>query len=62
MKKLYCYFLFASLGIFAQTGSLCTDPNVIAALPFTTSDNTSNHGDNYDPPTSASIACGAGTA
>ncbi|MGC4039215.1 MAG: T9SS type A sorting domain-containing protein [Flavobacterium sp.] len=61
MKKLYFYLLFASLGAFAQTGSLCTDPIVISSLPFSTTDNTGNYGDNYDPPTSASIACGAGT-
>lgn len=62
MKKLYTLFLFITVGMFAQPGNLCTDPIVIASLPYTTSDNTSNYGDNYDPPTATSIACGAGTA
>jgi len=62
MKKLYYSLLFVSFGIFAQTGSLCTSPIVITGLPYSTTDNTSNYGDNYDPPTSASIACGSGTA
>jgi Secretion system C-terminal sorting domain len=62
MKKLYILFLFITVGMHAQPGSLCTDPIVIASLPYTTTDNTSNYGDNYDPPTATSIACGAGTA
>ncbi|MBF6642350.1 T9SS type A sorting domain-containing protein [Flavobacterium sp. J49] len=62
MKKLYPFFLFITVGVFAQPGSLCTDPIVIATLPYSTTDNTANYGDNYDPPTATSIACGAGTA
>lgn len=62
MKKLYFTFLFATAGMFAQQGSLCSDPIVISNLPYTTSDNTANYGDNYDPPTSTAIACGAGTS
>ncbi len=62
MKKLYFYFLLISVGAFAQPGNLCTDPIVIASLPFSVSDNTANYGDNYDPPTATPIACGSGTA
>jgi len=62
MKKIYLLFLFASPGIFAQSGNFCTDPIVISGLPFSTSDNTANYGDNYDPPTATPIACGAGTS
>lgn len=44
-----------------QVGTLCTNPIVIASLPYTTTDNTANYADNYDPPTSTPIACGSGT-
>lgn len=54
--------LFASLGTFAQPGNLCTDPIGITSLPFSISDNTANYGDNYDPNTATSIACGAAVA
>jgi hypothetical protein len=46
----------------AQIGTLCTNPIVITTLPYTTTDNTANYADNYDPPTATSIACGAGVA
>ncbi len=46
----------------AQVGTLCTNPIVIASIPYTTTDNTANYADNYDPPTATPIACGAGTA
>ena len=62
MKKLYTLFLFTTVGIYAQPGNLCTDPIVITSLPYATTDNTSNYGDNYDPPTATPISCGAGTA
>lgn len=62
MKKCYFYFLFISFGILAQPGSLCTDPIVITSLPYTTTDNTANYADNYDPPTATSILCGAGSS
>jgi hypothetical protein len=62
MKKIYFLFLFVATFSFAQPGNLCTDPIVISGLPFTTTDNTANYGDNYDPPTTTSIACGAGTS
>lgn len=62
MKKLYTLFLFTTVGLYAQTGSLCTDPIIISSLPYSTTDNTANYGDNYDPPTSTPISCGAGTS
>lgn len=62
MKKLYALFLLVTVGMYAQTGSLCTDPIIISSLPYTTTDNTANYGDNYDPPTATPIACGAGTS
>lgn len=57
MKKLYVLFIFAINSSFAQQGFLCTDPIVIMALPYTTTDNTANYGDNYDPSTASSPAC-----
>ena len=45
-----------SSGIFAQ-GSLCTDPIVIASLPFSTTDDTANYLDSYDPSTVSSPEC-----
>jgi hypothetical protein len=62
MKKIYILLLFCSLGVFAQPGNLCTDPIVISALPYTTTDDTANYADNYDPSTSTPVSCGAGTA
>ncbi|WP_333875782.1 T9SS type A sorting domain-containing protein [Flavobacterium sp.] len=63
MKKLYTFlFLLITVGLYAQTGSLCTDPIIISSLPYSTTDNTANYGDNYDPPTSTPISCGAGTS
>jgi hypothetical protein len=58
MKKLYLLFIFISIGVNAQ-GSLCTDPIVIASLPYTTTDNTANYVDNYDPQTDTSPECAA---
>lgn len=62
MRKLYALFLLITAGLYGQTGSLCTDPIVISSLPYTTTDNTANYGDNYDPPTATPISCGAGTS
>lgn len=62
MKKLYLLFILASGSLYAQPGNLCNDPIVITSLPYTTSDNTANYGDNYDPPTSTPILCGSGTS
>lgn len=56
MKKIYFYFLFINSVVFAQ-GSLCTNPIVITSLPYTTTDNTANYGDNYDPSTDSSPSC-----
>lgn len=62
MKKLYYSLLFVSIGAFSQPGNLCTDPIIIASVPFSVTDNTANYGDNYDPPTATPIACGSGTS
>lgn len=56
MKKLYFFFLIASSGLFAQ-GSLCEDPIVIASLPFSTTDDTANYLDSYDPQTTTHPTC-----
>lgn len=45
----------------AQHGSLCTDAIVIPALPYTTSDDTANYLDMYDPQTTTSPSCSATT-
>ena len=60
MKRLYLLIILISGGMYAQLGSFCNDPIVVATLPYTTSDNTANYGDNYDPPTGVPVACGAG--
>lgn len=57
MKKIYSLFVLISVSVFAQTGSLCTTPIVIPSLPYTTTDNTANYGDNYDPSTTSSPTC-----
>lgn len=40
-----------SIQAFSQVGTLCNNPIVIASLPYTTTDNTANYADNYDPDT-----------
>ena len=49
-------------GVFAQVGTLCTNPIIIGSLPYTTTDDTANYADNYDPSTATPISCGAGTS
>jgi type IX secretion system substrate protein len=56
MKKLYFFILLVSAGMSAQ-GSLCENPIVISALPFTASDNTANYADNYSPQTTTHPTC-----
>lgn len=56
MKKLYFFLLLASIGANAQ-GSLCTDPIVIGSLPYTTTDDTANYLDSYDPQTTTHPEC-----
>jgi hypothetical protein len=57
MKKSYFYFLFLTVGMVAQPGNFCTDPIVITSLPYTTTDDTANYGDNYDPQTTTHPDC-----
>lgn len=57
MKKQYFFFLLGTLGMQAQPGSLCTDPIVIASLPYTAADNTANYLDSYDPQTTTHPSC-----
>lgn len=59
---LIAFFLFIALEGNAQIGTLCTNPIVITTMPYSTTDNTANYADNYDPPTGTPIACGAGTS
>lgn len=62
MKKHYTLtFLLMNMVLFAQTGSLCTNPIVINGLPYTTSDNTANYADNYDPQTTTHPTCSTTT-
>jgi hypothetical protein len=62
MKKLYLLSMcLLGIGIYAQVGTLCTNPNVISALPYTTTDNTANYADNYDPQTMTHPTCSATT-
>lgn len=62
MKKIYLLLFIIPFGIFAQVGTLCNNPIIINSLPYTTTDNTANYADNYDPPTATAISCGAGTS
>lgn len=48
--------LLAGTGTFAQ-GSLCENPIVITSLPYSTSDDTANYLDSYDPQTTTHPAC-----
>lgn len=61
MKKNYLLFLFVTGSVFAQQGNLCTDPIVITSLPYTTTDDTANYGDNYDPQTTTHPDCNGET-
>lgn len=61
MKKLYIFLLLFSVGMQAQPGNLCTNPIVITSLPYTTTDNTANYGDNYDPQTTTHPTCSTTT-
>jgi hypothetical protein len=56
MKNFYYLILLVATCVNAQ-GSLCTDPIVINALPYTTSDNTANYADTYDPQTTTHPVC-----
>lgn len=57
MKKIYFILMLIPLGVFAQPGNLCTNPIVITSLPYTTTDDTANYGDNYDPQTTTHPDC-----
>lgn len=57
MKKLYTLLLLSTIGMYAQPGNFCDNPIVIASLPYTTTDNTANYGDNYDPQTTTHPDC-----
>lgn len=62
MKKFYVLFTLMSFGVFAQVGTTCNDPIIIGSLPYTTTDNTGNYADNFNPPTSIPVSCGASTS
>lgn len=50
MKKIFFLFSAFSLSfISGQVGTICTNPIVISSLPYTTTDDTANYADNYDP-------------
>lgn len=51
----------ASLGLNAQTGSVCGTPMVVTTLPFNHTGITSDYGDNYGIPDIPPIAPGAVT-
>ncbi|WP_157676874.1 T9SS type A sorting domain-containing protein [Chryseobacterium sp. T16E-39] len=58
MKK--AFFLFSILGISflsGQVGTTCANPIVIGSLPYTTTDDTANYADNYDPDESNNPPC-----
>jgi hypothetical protein len=56
----FCTMFFVGQIGFAQ-GSTCENPIVIGSLPYSTTDNTSNYADNYDPQTATHPACTGGT-
>lgn len=50
MKKIFFLLSIFSVVFFtAQVGTTCGNPIVIGSLPYTTSDDTANYADNYDP-------------
>lgn len=58
MKKLSILLLMLFMTLVnAQVGTTCANPIVISSLPYTTTDDTANYADNYDPPTSSSPSC-----
>lgn len=58
MKKIYLALFISFFGITgAQVGTTCTNPIVITSLPYTTTDDTANYADNYDPDPDNSPAC-----
>lgn len=57
MRELSIVFMFVFVTLNAQVGTTCANPIVISSLPYTTTDNTANYADNYDPPTSSSPTC-----
>ncbi|AZA82794.1 hypothetical protein C1637_23460 [Chryseobacterium lactis] len=58
MKNIYSALLISFFGITsAQVGTLCSNPIVISSLPYTTTDDTANYADNYDPDPDNSPAC-----
>jgi len=63
MKKNYIWLLMLFVFSFsnAQVGTTCEDPIVIESLPFSTTDNTANYADNYDPQTVTHPVCAGGT-
>lgn len=61
MRNFYFLFLLINVSVFAQLGSLCENPIVIGSLPYTTTDNTANYADNYDPQTVTHPTCSTTT-
>lgn len=58
MKNFYFALFISFFGISgAQVGTVCTNPIVISTLPYTTTDDTANYADNYDPDPDNSPAC-----
>lgn len=58
MKNIYLALFISFFGITeAQVGTTCTNPIVISSLPYTTTDDTANYADNYDPDPDNSPAC-----
>lgn len=50
------FLLTGNLG-HSQTGTTCANPIVVSALPYTTTDDTADYADNYDPSTDSSPEC-----
>lgn len=59
MKKyLFLISFFSIANYSAQIGTTCQNPIVINSLPYTTTDNTANYADNYNPDTNTNPPCG----
>lgn len=60
-KGLYgvMFLIFLLTGNFghSQTGTTCANPIVVSALPYTTTDDTADYADNYDPSTDSGPEC-----
>ena len=57
-KYLFLISFFSITCYSAQIGTTCENPIIIGSLPYTTTDDTANYADNYDPDPNTNLSCG----